>query len=103
MPGLEIALGGDVRIQLTPLHGHTRGHCGVALSYGSRRLFHAADGYYRRLELGPGHSSETDFPSITAENNQARIACLDTIANTVATVENISLFCTHDLTEKAAA
>lgn len=38
-------------ILLVPLHGHTRGHCGVAVKQGDGWLLHCGDAYYIKEEL----------------------------------------------------
>jgi Zn-dependent hydrolases, including glyoxylases len=38
-------------ILLVPLHGHTRGHCGVAVNKGDGWLLHCGDAYYIKEEL----------------------------------------------------
>ncbi|MBE7479918.1 MAG: MBL fold metallo-hydrolase [Polyangiaceae bacterium] len=40
-------------ILLIPLHGHTRGHSGVAVHTRSGWLLHAGDAYFHRLEMAP--------------------------------------------------
>lgn len=52
--GLEarpVDLGFTSEVLLIPLFGHTRGHCGVAISQGDRWLLHVGDAYYLRAEL----------------------------------------------------
>jgi glyoxylase-like metal-dependent hydrolase (beta-lactamase superfamily II) len=38
-------------ILLVPLHGHTRGHCGVAVDTGNGWVLHCGDAYYVKEEL----------------------------------------------------
>jgi glyoxylase-like metal-dependent hydrolase (beta-lactamase superfamily II) len=45
IPGL------DAEIALIPLHGHTAGHCGVAINSGDGWLFHCGDSFYFRGEI----------------------------------------------------
>ena len=40
-------------VALIPLHGHSRGHSGVAVNLGERWLLHAGDAYFHRGELKP--------------------------------------------------
>ena len=40
-------------ILLIPLHGHSRGHSGVAVDTGDGHLLHAGDAYFHRSELDP--------------------------------------------------
>lgn len=40
-------------ILLIPLHGHTRGHSGVAVDTGTGWLLHAGDAYFHRGEMAP--------------------------------------------------
>lgn len=45
-------LGAD--IALIPLHGHTRGHCGVAVKTDTGWLIHAGDAYFHHTEMSHG-------------------------------------------------
>ena len=40
-------------ILIVPLHGHTRGHAGVAVDTGDFWLLHAGDAYFHRSEMDP--------------------------------------------------
>lgn len=46
-------------ILLVPLHGHSRGHCGVAVDAGGSWLLHAGDAYFHRDEV---HASARRCP-----------------------------------------
>lgn len=41
----------EQKIALVPLFGHTRGHCGVLIRSGGRRVLHVGDTYYDHSEL----------------------------------------------------
>ena len=41
----------DAEVLLVPLHGHTRGHCAVAVKTANRWLLHGGDAYFHRDEI----------------------------------------------------
>lgn len=43
--------GGEGDVLLVPLHGHTRGHCGVAVRTSETWLLHAGDAYFHHAEM----------------------------------------------------
>lgn len=43
--------GGGDEVLLIPLHGHTRGHCGVAVRTGEGWLLHCGDAYFHHGEM----------------------------------------------------
>jgi hypothetical protein len=43
-------------VLLVPLHGHTRGHAGVAVRVGEGWLLHCGDTYYFHAEIQPASS-----------------------------------------------
>ncbi len=45
--------GVGVDVLLIPLHGHTRGHCAVAVQTDDGWLLHAGDGYFHHREIDP--------------------------------------------------
>lgn len=75
----------DPGILLVPLHGHSRGHMGVAVDAGERWVLHAGDCFYHPGTLDHGRrppvalrlqeaAFATDLPQLRA--NQARLASL---------------------------
>jgi glyoxylase-like metal-dependent hydrolase (beta-lactamase superfamily II) len=50
---IEALPGTADRVLLIPLHGHTRGHVGVAVATPAGWLLHAGDAYYFRGEIDP--------------------------------------------------
>lgn len=65
-------------ILLVPLHGHTRGHCGVAVRTDEKWLLHAGDAYFHRSDIDPGRSRSpvgiSAFQKIVETDGPARIA-----------------------------
>lgn len=69
--------GCDDEVLLVPLHGHTRGHCGVAVRDGDGWLLHAGDAYFHHGEMRdpaycpPGLAL---FQNLVQVNRAARLA-----------------------------
>ncbi len=97
------ALGDDV--VLVPLHGHTRGHCGVAVrrpaeqGLGDRWLFHAGDAYFDHREsheqpaCAPGLAI---FQRLMAVDHRARMANLARVRELRSThAGDVDVFCAH--------
>lgn len=87
-------------VLLVPLHGHTRGHAGVAVRVGEGWLLHCGDAYYFHAEIEPVPSCPRGlgaFQRLVAVNdharrhNQARLRELRLSHGT-----EVSLFCAHD-------
>jgi glyoxylase-like metal-dependent hydrolase (beta-lactamase superfamily II) len=51
--GVRAIEGAGSDVLLIPLHGHTRGHCGVAVKCDDGWLLHAGDAYFYHGELDP--------------------------------------------------
>lgn len=95
-------------VALVPLHGHTRGHCGVAVrrTDGGGWLLHAGDSYF---SAGEKHTPPTAPPGLRAfqrlmgvddlarRHNQERIRELY-----AAHGDEVTIFCAHDPAEYAA-
>ncbi|MGZ4446839.1 MAG: MBL fold metallo-hydrolase [Nocardioides sp.] len=99
------ALGDDV--VLVPLHGHTRGHCGVAV----RRpdggwVLHAGDAYFHASEkLTPPAppAGLRAFQTLMAVDNAQRRANQERLRELVAAHgSEVTVFCAHDASELAA-
>jgi glyoxylase-like metal-dependent hydrolase (beta-lactamase superfamily II) len=85
---------------LVPLHGHTRGHAGVAVQVGAQWLLHCGDAYYCHAEIEPVPSCPSGlrtFQRLMAVNddaqrhNQARLRELHLNHGS-----EVTLFCAHD-------
>lgn len=89
-------------ILLVPLHGHTRGHCGVAVRSGDDWLLHAGDAYFHTASM----TATPDIPvglrlfqaltdTIGAERrrNQERLRQL------ALSGRGVKIFCAHDPSE----
>ncbi|GAB3774949.1 glyoxylase-like metal-dependent hydrolase (beta-lactamase superfamily II) [Nocardioides ginsengisegetis] len=98
------ALGEDV--VLVPLHGHTRGHCGVAV----RRpdggwLLHAGDSYFHTSEKETPPSPPVGlraFQTLMAVDNKQRKANQERLRELHAAHGEITIFSAHDASEYAA-
>lgn len=90
---------------LVPLHGHTRGHVGVAVRNGDRWLLHCGDAYYHHSQV----TAEPQVPAalalfqrVIAEIPAARVRSLDQLQQLVLTHgDQVELFCAHDPVELA--
>ena len=85
------ASGGEVL--LVPLHGHTRGHCGVAVRTQNEWLLHAGDAYFHHAEIA-------DVPSCPAGLDffQSRVAIDDALRRAnQARLRELALTHAHDV------
>lgn len=95
--------GCDDEVLLVPLHGHTRGHCGVAVRDGSGWLLHCGDAYFHHGEMqDPPHCPPglRLFQNLVQVNRAARLANqqrLRALANDAAV--DVRLFSAHDPAE----
>ncbi len=96
------ALADDVL--LVPLHGHSRGHCGVAV----RRpdggwLLHAGDAYFFTGEKETPRRCTPQlrvFQTVLAQANRARLANQERLRELhAAHADEITIFCAHDASE----
>jgi glyoxylase-like metal-dependent hydrolase (beta-lactamase superfamily II) len=91
-------------VLLVPLHGHTRGHCGVAVKTGGSWLLHCGDAYFSHGEVHgdvptcpPGLRA---FQKIMAIDDAARLRNQDRVRALVsAHGGDIEVFCAHDPNE----
>jgi glyoxylase-like metal-dependent hydrolase (beta-lactamase superfamily II) len=101
--GFRSARALDDDVLLIPLHGHTRGHCGVAVRDGDRWLLHAGDSYFYS---GEKDTPPTHKPGLTAfqrlmatdelarRHNQERLQELHS-----AHAADVTIFSAHDKSE----
>jgi glyoxylase-like metal-dependent hydrolase (beta-lactamase superfamily II) len=99
------ALGDDV--VLVPLHGHSRGHQGVAVARPDGGwLFHAGDSYFSTGDKQrPRECPRTlrILHTALAHDNKARLANLERIQELhAAHADEVTVFCAHDASELAA-
>lgn len=93
------ALGDDV---LTiPLHGHTRGHSGVAVRREDGHwLLHAGDAFFHRAQLADPPScprSLAAFQRLVAVDNRRRLENLERLQELAqGSGEEVTVFCAHD-------
>lgn len=97
------ALAGDAgaEIVMIPLHGHTRGHAGVAV----RRedggwLLHAGDAFFAGGQMDPTPTCPpalAAFQRLMAVDNGARVANLERLHELATThTDQVTVFCAHD-------
>jgi glyoxylase-like metal-dependent hydrolase (beta-lactamase superfamily II) len=102
------ALGDDV--VLVPLHGHSRGHAGVAVrrppAQGGGWFLHAGDAYFF---TGEKHTPRTcpptlrAFQTVLAQDNRQRHANQERLRELVAAHDDeVTVFCAHDPSELEA-
>lgn len=89
-------------ILIIPLHGHTPGHCGIAVRSGDGWLLHAGDSYFfhGQMEAAPWSpialryfQRRADSDRAARERNQARVREL-ALGN-----RDVQVFCSHDPVE----
>jgi glyoxylase-like metal-dependent hydrolase (beta-lactamase superfamily II) len=97
---VRILPGIDTEILLVPLHGHSRGHTGVAIEAGDGWMLHCGDSYFNHREIEPSPSCPPAmrfFQTFTATDNKARKANQERLRELVARHgEDVTLFCAHD-------
>ena len=88
-------------ILVVPLHGHTRGHCGVAVDAGGHWLHHCGDAYFHKDEMDPQDpwcspvlAAYQRFIAVDDAVRRKNSARLRELARGVG--EGISVFCAHD-------
>ena len=99
VPGLALD------VLLIPLHGHTRGHVGVAVRDGGKWLLHCGDAYYHHSQM----TTQPEVPAglalfqrVIAEIPQARVQSLARLQQLALTHgDQVELFCAHDPVELA--
>jgi glyoxylase-like metal-dependent hydrolase (beta-lactamase superfamily II) len=93
-------------ILIVPLTGHTRGHCGVAISAGDGWLFHCGDAYFHHSDVTPDGKGTLGLnlfqglmaiDDATRRLNQRRLRALAAHGS-----GRIRMFCAHDPIEFAA-
>lgn len=98
------ALGEDVL--LVPLHGHTRGHCGVAVRGDDGWLLHAGDSYFHRSEKQSPPTPPVGirvYQSVLAAENRVRKENQERLREMYAGhAGEVTVFCAHDSVEHAA-
>jgi len=97
----------DDDIRMVPLHGHTRGHCGVAVPRPEGGWFlHAGDSYFfaGEKETPPRHKPGLRvFQKLMAMDEKARVANQERLQELHAQKsDEVTIFSAHDETELAA-
>jgi glyoxylase-like metal-dependent hydrolase (beta-lactamase superfamily II) len=87
-------------ILLVPLHGHSRGHCGVAVQTGGDWLLHCGDAYFFHEELNVSRPRCTLALSIlqraTEVDRAARLSNQARLLELKRERGDVRLFCAHD-------
>ncbi len=91
-------------ILLIPLHGHSIGHCGVAVSTTDGWLLHCGDAYFHKSEMAPENEPVPQvihsIESMIEYDRALRLANRDRLAQLAADPEaSVRLFCSHDHSE----
>ncbi|HSK49512.1 MAG TPA: MBL fold metallo-hydrolase [Solirubrobacterales bacterium] len=98
--GIRVLPGLDAELLLIPLHGHSRGHTGVAVRDGGRWLLHCGDAYFNRAQVASPPSCPGGlafFQRLTAADHQARIANTERLRELAERHgDEVTLFCSHD-------
>ena len=93
-------------VLLVPLHGHSRGHAGVAVRRPDGRwLLHAGDAYFHVGDLTSPPTTPRTFrlvQRILAQDDAARLANAERLRSFAAEHDDVTVFCAHDPTEFAA-
>lgn len=95
---------GQVEFVMIPLPGHTRGHCGIAVSIDNQWLLHSGDvyGYYRQIDLVQPYKhpcGQVMERLVTTGFNMPRHHWKRIRELLQAHGEQIQVFCSHDAHE----
>lgn len=93
----------DADVLLVPLHGHTHGHCGVAVREDHRWLLHAGDSYFfhGQMEAEPHIPAGLRFFQRRADTDRAlRVANQEKVRQLALSPEGgVAVFSSHDPVE----
>ena len=84
---------------LIPLHGHTHGHCGIAIEGPNGWLLHAGDAYFHHTEVCGGTKPRglMAYQRMIAMDNAQRLANQARLR----ALRGVDVFCSHDHNELA--
>lgn len=101
--GVRPIAGLDEELALIPLHGHTRGHCGVAALGDDGWMLHAGDAYFYEGELDPAGRRCTPglrlFQRLAHLDHAAAMANQERLRALAASGDGVRIFCAHDPSE----
>lgn len=86
---------------LIPLHGHSAGHCGVAVESENGWLLHAGDAYFHHAEIRPDERAPRAFKAFQhfmAVDNSTRLQNQQRLRD-LAREPSIDIICSHDPVE----
>lgn len=89
----------ETELFLIPLHGHTSGHCGVAIKWEEKWILYAGDAYYIREELDNADHPAGKLAEARADDNALRLASLEKIKKIIKDYPEIRVFGYHDQLE----
>lgn len=88
-----------LEVYLTPLFGHTLGHCGVVYCVDNSWSLYIGDAYYLRDELtNPNHPIHA-LTTTRADDNILRLASLETIKRCMREYPEVNVYGYHDKQE----
>lgn len=99
--GLEVrkvAIEG-MEIYLTPLFGHTLGHCGVIYYADAQWWFYIGDAYYIREELTNEKHPVHELTTARADDNTLRLESLKRIKQFISDYPEVNVYGYHDYSE----
>ena len=104
--GVRALSDSETEILLIPLHGHTLGHCGVAVRAGGGWLLHAGDSYFFHGQIetpaAPCPAGLTLFQRLVDTDREQRQKNQELLRKTgTAHCDEITVFCSHDPVEYA--
>jgi glyoxylase-like metal-dependent hydrolase (beta-lactamase superfamily II) len=87
-------------IVLVPLHGHTRGHCGVAVDTGKGWVLHCGDAYYIKRELAKAPVDVRGFRHMAHLNHAKAVGVVRQIRDAVQASDGaVTTIAAHDRSE----
>lgn len=102
LQSIQAIPGTNDQILLIPLHGHTHGHCGIAVDCGSGWLLHAGDAYFHRDELQTPAQCPVGLDilqRLMQTDSQARLHNQARLRQLNALHQDLKIFCAHDTFE----
>ncbi|SHL85230.1 MBL fold metallo-hydrolase [Myroides odoratimimus] len=88
-----------VELYLTPLFGHTLGHCGIIYQVEEQRYFYIGDAYYLREELSNPDHPVHQLTEARADNNRLRLESLERIQEFITQYPEVVVYGYHDMKE----
>lgn len=88
-----------IELYLTPLFGHTLGHCGIIYQVEEKWYFYIGDAYYLREELSDPDHPVHQLTEARADSNRLRLESLERIKEFRTQYPEVVIYGYHDMKE----